>query len=145
MADLIDRMAFGEEITGRPKLTNHQFMAYMVLYALGFATRAEVSTAWDLQGEEATQANQLADEIDTQPDAHSKHRYVDRVDALALGLLAGPVVAWNWDIDVFKIMGLGDGRVPIIGAILTGLIMSRGGNLVQDLFDRLNSWKGDNG
>lgn len=84
MADLIDRMAFDESITGRPKLNNHAFTAYLILYALGLVSRSEVVTAWDLQGDELSQATLLADEIDLLPDAHSKHRFVDRTDAVAM-------------------------------------------------------------
>jgi len=84
MADLIDRMTFHEHITGRPKLSNHAFNAYLILYALGLATRQEIVTAWDLEGDEAAQAGSLADEIDNQPDAHSKHRFVDRANAVAM-------------------------------------------------------------
>ena len=84
MADLIDRMTFDERITGRPKLANHQFSGYMILYALGLATRGEVATAWDLEGDEITQANLIADEVDDLVTADAKHRYVDRMDAVAM-------------------------------------------------------------
>ena len=84
MADLLDRMTFDEDITGRPKISNHQFNGYLILYALGKRTRAELKTKWDLIGAEATQADLIADEIDAKTDAASKHRYVDQVDAVAL-------------------------------------------------------------
>ena len=84
MADLFDRLAFDENITGRPKISVHQFCGYLVLYALGKRTRNELGLKWDLQGAEASQANLVADEIDGQPNAASKHRYVDQVDAVAL-------------------------------------------------------------
>ena len=84
MADLIERMTFNESITGRPKLNNHAFNGYLILYALGLATRSEVLVAWDLQDNESTQASLLADLIDAQPDAHSKHRFVDRINAVAM-------------------------------------------------------------
>lgn len=60
--------------------------------------------------------------------------------ALAIGLVIGLIVAINYDIDVFSLVGL-EGRVPIIGAILTGLIISRGANIVSDIIGRLNAWK----
>lgn len=84
MADLLDRLAFDERITGRPKISVHQFCGYLVLYATGKRTRGELKTKWDLVDAEATQADLIADEVDAKPDAASKHRYVDRVDAVAL-------------------------------------------------------------
>ena len=84
MADLLDRLAFHDQTTGRPKISVHQFCGYLVLYALGKRTRSELETKWDLIGAEVTQANLIADVIDAKPDATSKHRYVDQVDAVAL-------------------------------------------------------------
>jgi hypothetical protein len=84
MADLIDRMTFGPEVHGRPKILNHQFNAYLRLYADGTASRNEVATAWDLVGDEITQANQLADEIDALVGGVEKLRYVLIIDAIAM-------------------------------------------------------------
>jgi hypothetical protein len=83
MADLIDRMALDPGKTGRPKLQNHQFNAWLRFYAHGLRTRVEVAAAWDLQGDEATQANLLADEIDNRGGISAKIAYVMRVDAVA--------------------------------------------------------------
>jgi hypothetical protein len=33
------------------------------------------------------------------------------------------------------------GNIPLIGTIVTGLIASRGSNIVADLVERINSWK----
>jgi hypothetical protein len=60
--------------------------------------------------------------------------------SLGVGLAVGLIVAINYNIDVFTLVGL-EGKVPIIGAILTGLIISRGSNIVNDVVDRLNSWR----
>jgi hypothetical protein len=60
--------------------------------------------------------------------------------ALGLGLVIGLVIALNYDIDLFALAGL-EGRVPFVGAVLTGLIMSRGANIVSDIIGRLNAWK----
>lgn len=60
--------------------------------------------------------------------------------ALVLGLIAGVIVSWNYDIDLFKLVGM-EGRVPVIGSLLTGLIVSRGSNVVSDVIGRINSWK----
>lgn len=83
MADLIDRLAFHEELTGRPKISVHQFIGYLTLYALGLRTRSEIATSWDLQGEEATQAGYLADQIDAASGAE-KQVIALKVDAIAL-------------------------------------------------------------
>ncbi len=60
--------------------------------------------------------------------------------ALGLGLVLGIFVSVNWDIDLFKIAGL-EARLPFAGAVLTGLIMSRGANFVNDFWDRLLLYK----
>jgi hypothetical protein len=46
-----------------------------------------------------------------------------------------------YDIDLFKLVGL-EASVPVFGAVLTGLIIGRGSNVVQDVIDRLNAWRG---
>ncbi len=60
--------------------------------------------------------------------------------ALGVGIFLGLVIALNYNIDVFQLAGM-EGQVPYVGAVLTGLIMSRGANIVNDLIDRLNSWR----
>lgn len=67
MADLIDRLSGESENlpTPRPKLSNHQFIAGLRLYANGKINRSELANNWDLTGNEATQATTIADAIDT--------------------------------------------------------------------------------
>ena len=63
--------------------------------------------------------------------------------ALALALILGPVIALAYDVDLFKFVGL-EGQWPwvtYLGAFLTGLIASRGANVVNDIIDRLNAWR----
>ena len=84
MADLIDRITFDEEVTGRPKLNNHAFNGWLRLYAEGLRTRANIVTAWDLQGAEVTQAGLLADNIDAEATTVNKVRYVLLVDAVSM-------------------------------------------------------------
>ncbi len=84
MADLIDRITFDESITSRPKLNNHSFNGWLRLYAEGLRTRANIVTAWDLQGAESTQAGLLADNIDAETGAVDKMRYVLLVDAISM-------------------------------------------------------------
>lgn len=88
MADLLDRLAFGEDITGRPKISVHQFVGYLTLYAIGKRTRGELKTKWDLIDSEASQADLIADKLDGL-NAATKQRYVLQVDAVALLLDEG--------------------------------------------------------
>ena len=53
--------------------------------------------------------------------------------SLGVGILVGVLVAFNWRIDLFEMLGMPVGRLPYVGAILTGLILSRGSNVVSDL------------
>ena len=82
MADLIDRLTLSEEVTGRPEISGHDFSSYFVLYALGLATKPEIVARFDLQGDEATQGNQLATAIDGEGNAAAKHRFAHRSDAI---------------------------------------------------------------
>lgn len=88
MTDLLDRLAFDENITGRPKISVHQFVGYLSLYALGKRTRTELKTKWDLIGTEASQADLIANKMDGM-NAATKQRYVLQVDAVALLLDEG--------------------------------------------------------
>jgi 4-hydroxybenzoate polyprenyltransferase len=63
--------------------------------------------------------------------------------ALGLSIFIAVSMAIFYDIDLLKIAGL-EGRwewVAYFGAVLTGLIMSRGANVVNDIIDRLNAWR----
>lgn len=89
MADLIDRLTFDEDVTGRPKIAVHQFRGCLVLYTLGVMTRQEIVAEWDLQGDEITQAGEVADAIDAAQSADAKHNLVERFDSVALLLDIG--------------------------------------------------------
>ncbi len=84
MADLIDRITLDERFTNRPKLNNHAFNGWLRLYAEGLRTRGDVAAAWDLQGDELTQANALADNIDAETGAVDKMRYVMLIDGISM-------------------------------------------------------------
>ena len=63
--------------------------------------------------------------------------------ALGFSILIAVAMAIFYDIDLLEIAGL-EGRwewVAYFGAVLTGLIMSRGANVVNDIIDRLNAWR----
>ena len=83
MADLIDRLAFHEEVTGRPKIRAHQFTGLMRLYAAGAVTGAEVKQDWDLQGAELVQADLIATAIDATGGALNKLILAMKLEAIA--------------------------------------------------------------
>lgn len=59
--------------------------------------------------------------------------------SLIVGVVISTIIAVNWDLDLFKMVGLSDGKIPYLGAGLTGILLSRGSNVVSDLLSRLNS------
>lgn len=84
MADLIDRLS-GEAVD-RPKINLHRFMAAERLYAFAEWTRIQIASEFDLQGTEATQASQIADNIDAQAGATNKILYIARVESVCMCL-----------------------------------------------------------
>jgi hypothetical protein len=86
MADLIDRLS-GESLqlaTPRPKINLHRWIAAQRLYAFGEWTGAEIATEFDLQGNEATQATTIKNNIDAQTGASNKALYILRVESVAM-------------------------------------------------------------
>lgn len=55
-------------------------------------------------------------------------------------LLVAIIVCLFTNIDIFPIIGL-QMSIPCVGCILTGIIVSRGANFVNDLFSKLNGSK----
>ena len=53
-------------------------------------------------------------------------------------LLLSMIICVLAQINIFKIVGI-ELIVPIMGYLLTGIIVSRGANFVNDLFSRLNN------
>jgi hypothetical protein len=86
--DLIDRIS-GESGNVRPKINLHRFMGVQRLYAFGEWTRQQIATAFDLQGDEATQGIALADKIDAQADANAKSLYILRAESVFMCLEDG--------------------------------------------------------
>lgn len=62
---------------------------------------------------------------------------INRCGSLILAIL----ICILGNIDIFPIVGI-TLNVPIIGAGVTGIIVSRGANFVNDLFTKLNSKEG---
>jgi chromate transport protein ChrA len=59
---------------------------------------------------------------------------IDRVGALVVGL----VFALGAKLDICDVLGIGF-MYPIIGQVLTGILLSRGANFVHDLFKKAES------
>lgn len=57
---------------------------------------------------------------------------IDVIGALGFGIL----ICILTDANIFPIVGISI-KIPIIGEILTGIIVSRGANFVHDLFTKL--------
>lgn len=61
---------------------------------------------------------------------------IDKIGALVISIL----ICILAKIDIFPIVNLSI-SVPIIGSILTGIIVSRGANFVHDLFNKISGDK----
>ena len=61
---------------------------------------------------------------------------VDKIGALVISIL----ICILAKIDIFPIVNLSI-VVPVIGSILTGIIVSRGANFVHDLFNKISGDK----
>ncbi len=59
----------------------------------------------------------------------------------ALAILMGMILCVSTQTGLLQVFGL-DTYYPIIDYLLTGLIISRGSNIIHDLFSRLNESKG---
>lgn len=63
--------------------------------------------------------------------------WISLIVAIGISVL----VTYNWDVDIFTML-LGDPKILLVGPILTGIIASRGANVVHDLIDSLEGFKG---
>lgn len=61
---------------------------------------------------------------------------IDRIGSLVISIL----ICILAKIDIFPIVNLSI-MVPVIGSILTGIIVSRGANFVHDLFNKISGDK----
>lgn len=61
---------------------------------------------------------------------------IDKIGALVISILICTLAK----IDIFPIVNLSI-SVPVIGSILTGIIVSRGANFVHDLFNKISGNK----
>lgn len=67
-----------------------------------------------------------------------KEKYMDWKFWLSTlgGVGVGVIVAVNYGVDAFVILGF-EGQIPVVGGILTGIIIGRGSNYVADILSRL--------
>lgn len=61
---------------------------------------------------------------------------IDKIGSLVISIL----ICILAKIDIFPIVNLSI-MVPVIGSILTGIIVSRGANFVHDLFNKISGGK----
>ena len=63
---------------------------------------------------------------------------INKIGSLVVAIL----ICILGNIDIFPVIGI-TLSVPIVGAAMTGIIVSRGANFVNDLFSKLNYKKGE--
>lgn len=61
---------------------------------------------------------------------------------MIVGIVLGVTVALAYNVDIFVILGI-PSVVPHVGAILTGVLISRGSNYIFDLIKTLQSEGGE--
>lgn len=59
---------------------------------------------------------------------------IDRIGALIVGL----VVAFTANVDILQLVGI-NVTIPIMGIVLTGILISRGANFVHDLYNKIGN------
>lgn len=56
---------------------------------------------------------------------------------VVLALIVGQVLAFTFRLDVYSVFGI-QAFIPYVTMVITGILISRGGNFVYDLWDRFN-------
>lgn len=57
-----------------------------------------------------------------------------------LGIVLGIVVAIGYNADLFALFGL-TSTIPLLGCVLTGVLLSRGSNYIFDLIKQLQGYQ----
>lgn len=57
-----------------------------------------------------------------------------------LGIVLGIVVAVGYNADLFALFGL-TSTIPLLGCVLTGILLSRGSNYIFDLVKQLQGYQ----
>lgn len=64
---------------------------------------------------------------------NDKYLTKDRVGSLVIGIL----LAFATDIDILKIIQI-ESKIPFVGVVLCGILLSRGANFIHDLAIKIN-------
>lgn len=59
-----------------------------------------------------------------------------------VSIVLGIVVAVGFGVDLFAMFGL-TSTIPYLGTVLSGLLMSRGANYINDILAKITSYKND--
>lgn len=59
---------------------------------------------------------------------------------IILAIVLGCVISFNLNLDIFNLIGMSEAN-PMVGIILTGILISRGSNYVFEIYERLTNWK----
>lgn len=59
-----------------------------------------------------------------------------------VSIVLGIVVATGFGVDLFAMFGL-TSTIPYLGTVLSGLLMSRGANYINDILAKITSYKND--
>lgn len=59
-----------------------------------------------------------------------------------VSIVLGIVVAIGFGVDLFAMFGL-TSTIPYLGTVLSGLLMSRGANYINDILAKITSYKND--
>lgn len=59
-----------------------------------------------------------------------------------VSIVLGVVVAIGFGVDLFAMFGL-TSTIPYLGTVLSGLLMSRGANYINDILAKITSYKND--
>lgn len=63
---------------------------------------------------------------------------VDRIGALVVGLL----IALTVRADIIALLGFEE-YIPFVGVVTTGILISRGGNIVHDILEKISNFGGE--
>ena len=80
MADLLDRLVYDGQQTGRPKIGIHAFVAFMREYARGKVSASQIVAQFSLTGAESTQATTLKNAIDSKVTLAEKIDFIESFD-----------------------------------------------------------------
>lgn len=63
---------------------------------------------------------------------------IDRIGALLTSLM----ICIGVNLNILSLLGI-ETKLPLLGTVLTGILVSRGSNFVHDLFEKIGQVKGE--